>query len=352
MATAVTRRRWRHALARVAGVERASRELPARIRPERFTYAGRAAWATPAGRAVLPRGSGAEDEDGTVRARVGAEAVLVGKFDVHREVRLRAFYPQRGVTQRYQTGTGTGPRHGVERIVDAWRSVSPHDPGLMPEVLDDGVRRRGRGAWLVERTVLGRPARKSQVPLLVEPVTARLHRVQREVGIGSRRLSDIVSPRFVRLWQQFAQGHVLDPALVARVDALVGRDDLVEVSLGHGDLVGSNILLTGDRPTDGFVLIDWEFAGERPIAFDLAKLHLACEDHAAAEEALERGLRRPLGGGPGHYTFPEQVALAHVQALSWHDVRREKAEAAGRVTALEQMTARRIDSVAQLLGVG
>lgn len=344
--TAVTRQRWVRALLRVRAVERRAAGLRPPLRPRRFRYAGRAAWATPAGRAILPPRVGAERDDAErTLGPVGAEAVLLGKFDVGHEVRLRAFYPDPGLTQRYQAG---GARNGVDRSLTAWATVAPHDSALMPAVTDSGVLRRRRGAWLLEHAVAGRPARPAELSGLLEPVAERLHRVQRAVGIDNRRLSTLVHHEFARRWQGFVDGHLVEPRLAAAVHRLIGRDDELQVSFGHGDLVGSNILLVGG----GFVLIDWEFAGERPIAFDLAKLHLTADDHAEAQAALERGLGRRSGTGPGHYTFAEQLALAHVQALTWHELRARKARAAGRSGALEAMNRRQLESVGQLLGTG
>lgn len=116
----------------------------------------------------------------------------------------------------------------------------------------------------MEETVQGRkPATRSQIPALAEPLDTAVRR-------------------------------------------LLSRDALLEVSFGPGDLVGSNILVGGD----GLVLIDWEFGGERPIAFDLAKVHLHCADSVTTQAALERGLHHSVGGRLDHYSFAEQLALS------------------------------------------
>src|SRR5699024_1327930 len=56
-------------------------------------------------------------------ATAGAEVVKIGKFDVDRQVRLRAFYTDLGLSVRCQAA---GPGSSVERTVAAFTHVQQH----------------------------------------------------------------------------------------------------------------------------------------------------------------------------------------------------------------------------------
>jgi hypothetical protein len=62
---------------------------------------------------------------GYVRTRLLAESLLIGKFDVDAEVRLRAFHPSSGLSIRYQTG---GKSNGVTRTVNAHKTFHRYAP--------------------------------------------------------------------------------------------------------------------------------------------------------------------------------------------------------------------------------
>lgn len=124
--------------------------------------------------------------------------------------------------------------------------------------------------------------------------------------------------------------------------------DLAQVwdAIDRGNPPGRSNILLGEA---GLTLIDWEFAGELPIAFDLAKVHLNCADPVAVQTALERGLDHSVGGRSDHYSFAEQVALSHVHMLSWHDMRKDKARAAGSSDEFRTAVTRRLSSIGQFL---
>jgi hypothetical protein len=98
------------------------------------------------------------------------------------------------------------------------------------------------------------------------------------------------------------------------------------------------------------LLVDWEFARAMPVAVDPSKPLLQARSPADALEAVRAPLTATLEGH-GTYTLEEQLALAHVQMLSWSARRREKAEAAGRSRQFERDTSRRIAAVAAFLEV-
>lgn len=308
----IEHQRWDTALSRIAEVERKSRKLRSRLRSRTFTYSKRSAWATEAGFDVLPIDQQHElPGHGETRARVRAESVLIGKFDVEEEVRLRSFYPDKGLSVRYQTG---GKRNGITRTVDAHEKVHPYAPELMPTVYDHGTIRKGVGAYLVEDTVVGKTATRSQLESLIVPLAQRLRKVHLGVGIKDQHLSKIVGGSYRVRWSNFAKDQNIDPTINDAVQRLIDRNDLLEVSLTHGDLVNSNILVN----ESDFVLVDWEFAEMKPIAFDMSKMIINVTDLDQVVQDMHTGLGGGVGSREGHYTFREQIALSIVLTLSWH----------------------------------
>lgn len=335
--------RWTTALRRVAEIERRSAVLPKRRFRRKFTYSKRSAWATPAGLDALPLDQRPELAGiGSIRGRSRADALLIGKFDVDTEVRLRSFYSDNGLCVRYQTG---GQRNGVTRTVKAHGMVHPHAPGLMPHVFEHGTILNGQGAYLVETIVEGQPATRAQLQGLITPLTAQLHRVHNGVGITGKSLTNVVGTGYSWRWKKFRQAVKVNPHVDRAVRGLIDRDARLEVSLAHGDLVGSNILVA----EDSFYLVDWEFADLKPIAFDMAKILINVDDIEATIPQIQAGLGNEIGQQSGYYTFREQVALAIVLTLSWYPNHATKAKVARRMDALKRQTTKRLNAIEQLL---
>src|SRR5690625_595215 len=137
-------------------IERKADLLKPRLPPRKFHYARRSAWSTGPGYDTLPQDQQPQSSSlGYVRTRLRAESLLIGKFDVDAEVRLRAFYPKTGLSIRYQTG---GKTNGVTRTVNAHKKVHRYAPNLMPTVREHRTILDGRGAFLLEDTVSVEPA--------------------------------------------------------------------------------------------------------------------------------------------------------------------------------------------------
>lgn len=336
--------RWDTALNRVARIERDSDLLKRRLLPRRFSYAKRSAWATPAGLDVLPADQHHKEPSGHTRARVRAESVLIGKFDVQQEVRLRAFYPDAGLSIRYQTG---GKNNGVIRTVNAYKKVQPHAPALMPAVHDHGTILEGRGAFLIEETVAGETATRSQLEALITPLTQQLRAVHQGVGISDKTAGTVLGPHSQGLWNEFVELHGVDAIIDQKVRRLFDRDDLLEVSITHGDLVNSNILVKDHE----FVLVDWEWASVKPIAFDMAKMIINVSNLEQTLQSMHAGLGGDLGTKTSHYTFREQLALALVQTLTFYKRQSVKARKAKRTAALARQTDKRLRALTKLLEV-
>ncbi len=328
-------------------MERRTAILDFSPRPRRWVFAGTTAWRQDADFGALPdelrRTEG--NPSRLVPVPVCADLLRIGKFDVDTEVRLRAFYATAGLSIRLQANAGR-EASGVARTVRAHEQVSRHVPALMPRVEDHGITNRSRTAYLVEELLHGSHPTREQLPEVAEALARQLHLLHQGVGVASCPLSTVVHPQTRARWETFVRTGVVGLALDRAVHRLLERDALLEVSLTHGDLVSSNILVREGRTA----LIDWEYAGEQPIAFDLAKVHLNSVDQDATQASLQRGLQQSLGYDRDHYAFPEQLALAHIRVLSWHQPRRRKSEAAGRTGFLDRQTRHRLQSIARLLG--
>lgn len=339
------RHRWRTAFARVRAIERDSSVLVPTWRPGRWLVHGSTAVRANTRieelpRYLRPRGPVTDRR----RARVGADLIRIGKFDVDAEVRLRAFYLDSRRTVRFQAG---GQRNGVERSLFAHQYLVQYAPDLGPPVLDHGT--IGQAPYLVEEVVEGRhPSGGRELERTLAPVTERLSALHTGFGITHEPLADILGQGFPARWQEAVATGLVDAATERAVGSLLARRGTVPVSLGHGDLVGTNILI---RP-GGLTLIDWEYAGRLPVLFDVAKLHLHSPDSNRALAALERGLRTSLRHGTADYSVREQLALAHVRYLAWEARRRQRAQAANRLDQLRQITDLRLRAVRHLLGLG
>ncbi|PYF99371.1 Phosphotransferase enzyme family protein [Georgenia satyanarayanai] len=343
--------RWRRALGALAVVERRSPVLPAAVRWRRLEASGPVAHGVPPHPAlpggVVPTDPGAPSVP--VTAPVAADAVLIGKFDRGRQVRMRSFYAEEGLCARIQAGSRHPEReHGVSRSVRAAQLVAAHRPGLAPAMRDHGTLFSGRTAYLVEEVVEGRtPRTPTEIAAAMEVVAEELSVLQRAVGVTSKPLSAVVNPAFPERWRGVVtDGHV-PPKLAARLDRLIARDELLEVSFTHGDLVSSNVLRVGDR----VVLIDWEYAGTRPVAFDLAKMHVNAGPAGQALDRLDGALGGLVGHTSGHYSLAEQLALAHVVVLSRLEARMQRAREADRLEPLRRQTHKRVKAVRELLAL-
>jgi len=334
--------RWVNAFDRVAMIERKSDLLKPRLLPRKFHYASRSAWSTGAGYDTLPQDQQPQRaSQGHVRTRLRAESLLIGKFDVDEEVRLRAFYPKPGLSIRYQTG---GKTNGVTRTVNAHKKVHRYAPNLMPTVREHGTILNGRGAFLIEETVKGETATRTELETLMVPLTQQLHAVHQGVGIADKKASSILGHRARERWEDFVKLHDLDPQLDQKVKKLLDRDALLEVSLTHGDLVNSNILVD----EDDFVLVDWEWSMTKPIAFDLSKMIINVPDIDTTLRNVQTGLGE-VGTRKSHYSFREQVALALVQALTFYKRQLHRARKAKRLGPLKRQTTKRVNALTKLL---
>lgn len=180
---------------------------------------------------------------------------------------------------------------------------------------------------------------------MVPALVAGLARFYVGVGVERVPLSAVVSAELLDRWEEVARGAATQAWVTTTIRDLVGRDADLEVSMGHGDLVRTNMLMTGSD----VVLVDWEHARPMPIAFDLAKPVFLSSDPASTVEVIHATLSGQIASARSSYSLKEQLALAFIQMLSWSARRRHRAASAGRAGFLERDSRSRLALLEQLL---
>ena len=278
----------------------------------------------PARTTMMPkslRGTWAEDWGGEqTRAAIAADVVVLAKFDLGVQVKLRAGY---GEARRSLAVQPVGPDGicGVTNSVRAHEIVSRYAPELMPTMLGHGELDNGL-RYLVEEWIHGEPLMTSK--RLAEHTTWLLEglgRVHEGYGVTARPVTALWGVGFGAQWQRVREADLVPDHVGAAVAELIAADRRVRMSWAHGDLVASNVMSTPDGPK----VIDWEHAGERPVMHDAAKLHLFAADKLRLLPLLlaEWGQHRARDG----YTAAEELALVHAKFLVRAPVR--MAELAG-----------------------
>lgn len=342
------------ALALVAEAEALEPALPAAPAPMDFWGKDRVArrpQMDPALTDLLPvrqRKDWSEDAPGvrTLQAPVAADLVVMAKFDINDEVKLRAGYGQERRTLAVQPPGKAGD--GIARAVQAHEVVSRHAPGLVPPLLGHG-RLAGGLPYLVETWLEGEPLLTgARLAEAAPEILTGLAAVHRGHGITLVRLSQVWAQLRTRWTETMASGLV--PEDLGRwVEQLVARDGTLRRSWVHGDLVASNAM----RTDHGVVLIDWEYAQEAPIMNDGAKLHLFSAEPDRTLEQLLEAFADPAagyGGGAGAeaYRPVEELALAHASMISRYPQRRAALEGHPRAKVYDKQVRRQVDRLAQV----
>lgn len=348
--TTDTLARRRAALRVVAAAERAA-GLHRRLAPRRYRLADDLAWQEGADLADAPaevRPTELPSDATVVRATSRASLVRFGKFDRDGSVRARAYLLGADpVALKVQTDRRDG-RHGIDREVRARREVDALVPGLAPRLHATGHLARHEVSWLAEEVVAGvHPAGPKHVSRVADALVGALAPLYRASGYTTAPSSQVLGASSA---ERFADVVRVEPRLrrfVPAVEVLLAQDLDLELAFAHGDVVGSNVLVQDDGRV---ILVDWEYARRRPVADDLASVLTQAHDKPGAIAIIERHLGRDVGVRPTSFSLREQLVVAQVQMLSWYAHRRERAEAAGRLDALERDTGRRVAALRALLG--
>ena len=277
----------------------------------------------------------------------GFDVLRVGRLTQPGEVRLRAFTVA-GAQPRSLKVQSRGPagQHGIARELAARSALASAGLDLAPVLHSSGWLLGGRVGFLYEELVPGHhPADARELREACGSIIAELARMHETLGVRSAPLSSVVHPRFLERWTETSTVLAVPADLTARVTDLIVADRDVEVSLGHGDLVASNVLLGGERP----VFVDWEFARHQPIAVDLASLLTQARRVGPVLDAATRTHAGVVGARGGSYPLVHQLALAQVQMLTWDTHRRRRAERVGRSTAHDAQRRRLLELLSELL---
>lgn len=283
---------------------------------------------------------------GSARTRSRSDVVWFGKFDRAGTTRARAFVAG-GVAIKLQTEHAEGNGHGLLAEARVRADVARLAPGLAPALRGSGHDPDRGISWIVEETVHGwHPWTPADVDRVLERTVAAVLRLYLAHGITSRPATAVLSPVFR---DRLADAATLEPRIgdhLDAVDELLASDRDVEVALGHGDLVGSNVLVP--RGDGDVMLVDWEHASVMPVASDVGKVLLQAGDKRAAIAAIAAQLGCHVGVRSASHPLLDQLLLGQLQGLSWFVHRRRRALDAGREAAFERDLIRRLATVAAL----
>lgn len=269
----------------------------------------------------------------SVEAAVAADVVVLGKFDVGEQPKLRAAYGagRRTLAARPPSSSGVC---GITRTVEALRAVQEHAPGLAPELLGHGRVPDGLPyvveAWVDGETLRSATALADAAPQILKGL-GRLHRGH---GVEAVPLTTHWGDGFAERWEATRATGIVPDDLGRWVADLIARDLPLHRSWTHGDLVASNVV----RTADGIVLVDWEHSFEAPVMNDGAKLHLFAERPQATMEAVLGALE----------AAPEELALCHAQLISQYPRRHAALRDHGRAEVYERQVARQLERLQQV----
>ena len=278
-------------------------------------------------------------------ARVAADHVVLAKMSTAEELRFRAFYLRGSVPMTLKAAREIEDvASRIQRELTARQALPKLRRLRVPRILDHGD--AGRLEYLVEELIPGRVLAPTDRPAHLDDVLSGLTEMYEAtaappatIGLASsaawdRAVAFIDSAKWARGWLPRRQ-------LLGELTALVEADPPMATAMGHGDLVWSNILVG----TDGVGLVDWEWAGPRPIAQDMVKLMTSIPGRFSYLPRLDQ-LSRDLGVDT---PFAAQWALATVKSLASAAHRLRTATAAGRGDIQSGRARQQIGILGQLL---
>lgn len=283
------------------------------------------------------------------RVPVSADLLVLAKFDMSEQVKLRAAYAETQRTLALQP-----PRAGVDGIAQALAAhqvVPRHAPGLMPPLCGHGRLRSGL-PYLVEGWVEGaKLVTGEELSEAAPQLLADLSAVHRGHGITGVRLST-QHGRLVDDWARTVGAGIVPAELGRWVADLLETDPVLRHSWVHGDLVASNVLRSSQR----FVLLDWELSRHGALMDDAAKLHLFSADHdRILGEVLTAFGDSPSGSGrlaERQACSPAQeLAIAHAKLISRFPRRSAALEGHPRAAVYARQVRRQVERLARVRDV-
>lgn len=279
--------------------------------------------------------------------RLAADVVVLAKFDRNTHPKFRAAYARHGLMLAFQP-LGSNGMNGIDRAVNAYRTVSQFAPNLIPRLHGVGYLAPDL-PYLVESLLEGTPlVTGPRLAAAVPEILAGLSQIHRGYGLVEIQLSRHW-PRLAERWDETRNSGLVSETLGSSVGRLIARDAHLTGSLVHGDLSASNIV----RGPDGITLIDWEYSQVAPILLDGAKLHLYSPAPEATLVAVLDSFRESIREAPHTavrmYSPEEQLALSHANMISLYSLRRAALVGHPRATVLELQIQRQTERLSQVM---
>src|SRR5690625_4659126 len=246
------------------------------------------------------------------RSTAAADVVVAGAMRTASLLRYRAFYLDAARTLAVQQRHRSTPTPLVDGS-RVQRTLAGRTPFVVPRVLDSGHHRAENADWVVEEALDGAPILPAEAERTAEEVLALLPEMWQRLGTTPAALDDGRRARALTAFTALAHEPPDDlwPAdvdrrgAVHRVRELLTDERPLAVGLSHGDPGLGNVL----RLADGrLALVDWEDAGERPVAHDVVKVVMSSPDPARLAARLVPP--RAAVGATGVMPWPRQVAAA------------------------------------------
>lgn len=188
---------------------------------------------------------------------------------------------------------------GTLREVLARRTLLPKTTIRAPRLYDD--HRQGNYIFVEEEMVRGRlfNMRRDHGRFAAE-VIAPLRDFYAACGIERRPLCDMIDAGRA---QAIAEGR--DGPEGSRIAALLARNPMVAVSMGHGDLSASNLAVDGN----GVIFLDWEMVKPLVVGCDFLHILRKYPQYPAIREAVRLLFQDAHGDA---FTLEDAVALSQV----------------------------------------
>lgn len=220
--------------------------------------------------------------------------------------RIRAFYladdmpaGERGYCVKIvQADAVTGPRMRDE--IALRRRLETFGTLTLPTIFDNFE--EGNFIYLIEEIIIGRRfSIVRDADAYIKHGLTQMLATYRCAGIHHAPLSSTFDAGMVEQLRKVAG---IEPDFASAVEEAFARNPDIPLSLCHGDLLPSNMCLSGDK----FYLLDWDRSFEGAVVQDLLRLPMkypAAQNGVA--EAVLRALAEDLGGTP--QTARDQMAV-------------------------------------------
>ncbi len=210
----------------------------------------------------LPFGGGA------LLLATAAEAVLLEDEDDA----MRVFYAGRDGEARTIKVVTLGSTHerAMRNEVETLTLLAGYDTIAVPGVID--THEQGAHLFVIQEFAPGRryEGRRDQRRFVYSALPQLLATYRRH-GIRAAPLGEVLQRDTLPRVREIAGDKDSAPPFLARLARVVAADPAVPVSLCHGDLMPSNLVISSGRT----VFLTWERAREDCVVFDLARFAMA-----------------------------------------------------------------------------